>query len=439
MKKSKDVIVIGLALFAMFFGAGNLIFPPKLGAELGHSWMTGVLGFSLSDAGISFLAVVAIALSGGKIDSLGEKVHPGFGKLLSIVAGLILGPLIAVSRTGAVAYEMGIRPLFPEMGLFIFTIIYFGAAYVILMDQKNVLDKIGKILTPLLLIGLAVIVVRGILYPASAPVEPNVHERFGAAFLEGYQTIDGLGALLLTGFVIASLKQKGYTQKKTILKMTIMSAILASILVTIIYASLMYLGATNAPAFAADISRSDLFISIVDQLMGPAGKVFMALTVTMACFTTAVGLTATIGKIFEKSLKNRFSYKWIVGAMLVSNLAFSNLGVELIIKAAEPVLKIIYPIVVVLVILRLTERFFQSKSAWRMAIATCVFINIPGFCIITGIHFPYATPETYGFPMVNWQIEWLLPSLVVAAITEGIVRFSRNYILSCRLNSQRIK
>lgn len=435
MKKTKDIIVIGLALFAMFFGAGNLIFPPKLGADLGHNWITGVLGFSLSDAGISFLAVVAIAVAGGQIEGIGKKVHPKLGVIIGVMSSLILGPLLSVPRTGAVAYEMGIKPLFPDISLFWFTLIYFGITFLIVNNPNNVVDKIGKFLTPALLIGLAVIVIKGILYPSSAPVAPVIHEEFGTAFKEGYQTVDGLCALLLTGFIITFLKGKGYTNKKEILNMTIKGAVLASVLVTVIYASLMYLGATNAPILPSDVSRSVLLISIVNHLMGPIGMTFMAIAVLMACFTTAAGLTATIGKIFESNFKNRVKYKYIASSILLISWGLSNMGVEMIIKVAEPALKIIYPAVVVMILMKLMERFFQSKLSWRVAFVVCIFMSIPGFCISSGIHFPFPTPSSMEFPMVRWEMEWLIPSLFAATITELAVRFARVYCFKRSLKS----
>ncbi|MFA8450089.1 MAG: branched-chain amino acid transport system II carrier protein [Bacteroidales bacterium] len=440
MKKSKDVIIIGLALFAMFFGAGNLIFPPKLGAELGSSWTTGVLGFSLADAGISFIAIIAVALSDGKIHTMGEKVHPKFGIFLGIIVALILGPLLSVPRTGAVAYEMGIKPIFPQINLFWFSLIYFAIAFVILMDPKNIIDKIGKVLTPLLLLGLSAIIIKGIMSPSVIPGDSTLASGFGTSILEGYQTVDGLGALLLTGFVINSLREKGYKKKKTILRMTIYAAILASILVTVIYASLMYLGATQGALFPQDISRSNLFTSIVYGLLGNVGMDFMALAVTMACFTTAVGLTATIGKFFEENIfKHRIKYKWIVAGMMLISFALSNLGVELIIKASEPVLKIVYPVTVVLILLKLVEKYLRSKITWRLAVLGCLIINIPGFCHITGIHFPFATPLSIGFPMVEWEMEWLIPSILVALIVEGIYRLVKRNIIEKDLKTIKIK
>ncbi|MFA8299099.1 MAG: branched-chain amino acid transport system II carrier protein [Hyphomicrobiales bacterium] len=431
MNKVKDIFIAGLALFAMFFGAGNLIFPPKLGANLGTDWMSGVLGFSLSDAGISFLVIVALALAGGRVQSIGERVHPKFGIGLGIVISLLLGPLLSVPRTGAVGFEMGFAPLVPHFNLLIFSAIYFGMVYYICKDSTNIIDKIGKILTPMLLLGLLVIVIKGIISPPSSPQPSLVSEGFGSAFLEGYQTVDGLGAVLLAGFVINSLRDKGYKKKSTILKITIAAGILASVLVTLIYASLMYLGSTHGPTLPADIGRSELFISMVNSLLGPVGMTFMALAVIMACFTTAVGLTATIARFYEAQTNYKYSYKRIVALMLLVSFGLSNLGVELIIKFAAPVLKIIYPIVVILVLMKLMDRLFKHNMSYRVAVIVCVLLSLPSVCASSGIHLPSINPSSFELPLVKWEMEWLMPSMLVAFLTEGIMVL-KDYIVAQR-------
>ena len=143
MKKLKDIVVIGVALFAMFFGAGNLIFPPQLGVVSGNMWIQAIIGFFTTAVTLSILAIIAIAKSGGTFNSFASKVGPRFSIIMGIIIMLIIGPLLAIPRTGAVSYEMGILPIFPSIPQYIFTLLYFGISLLFVINPKGIIDRIA--------------------------------------------------------------------------------------------------------------------------------------------------------------------------------------------------------------------------------------------------------------------------------------------------------
>ena len=212
--KRKDVIVCGFALFAIFFGAGNLIFPPHLGVLAGDRWFTAMVGFLISDPVLPILGVIVTARLGGRADDLGKRVSPKFAKLIGTIAILTIGPFFAIPRTGATTHEVFIRSLFPSVPIWATSIVFFGLTLYITLNPGKVIDFIGQYLTPALLIILAIIVVIAIVNPPDPKVTTDVQGLFTMSFKEGYQTMDALGSPLMAGIGIRDLIRRGYHDKE---------------------------------------------------------------------------------------------------------------------------------------------------------------------------------------------------------------------------------
>ena len=200
MNKKKDILVIGFALFSIFFGAGNLIFPPYIGLTSGSEWLISFLGFIISDVGIIFLSIVAVSKAGsfqGVVGRAGKK----FGLSLEILMMLCLGPILVVPRTAATTFEMSISPLLGNINPYLFSVIFFLIVFVLTIKPNKVMDIIGKVLTPLLLISLAVLIIKGIINPIGELEKVNSGKLFMTGITQGYQTMDALG----TGGIVALL------------------------------------------------------------------------------------------------------------------------------------------------------------------------------------------------------------------------------------------
>jgi len=261
-KKTSDVVLVGMALFAMFFGAGNLIFPPYMGFQSGSLWSISLLGFLITGIGMPLMGIIAAARAGGTIEHLAGRVGPRFARVLSIIVIMAIGPLLAIPRTAATTFEMGVRPNLPWVPPAVSSVVFFVITLFFALNQTTVVDKIGKFLTPFLLVTLVTIIVKGIVTPLG-PLTPGVLDNpFSSGFREGYQTMDAMASIVFAEIIIVALVYKGYRQVRDQVKLASLAGVIAATGLGLVYGGLMYLGATSRGLFAADIERTALLIGI---------------------------------------------------------------------------------------------------------------------------------------------------------------------------------
>ena len=224
MKKlsGKDQLLIGFTLFSMFFGAGNLIFPPSVGAQAGNLTWLAMLGMGVSAVGLPVLGVVAVARSGG-LAALGGRVHPAFSKVFTIMAYLAIGPCLAIPRAASTSFEMAVPPFVgPSAPIWLFQLVYslvfFAIALVVALRPEKLTDRLGRVMCPIL-IGLIVITFVGCLVnPLQGYGLPQSPEYMATpvakGFLDGYQTMDAIAALAF-GIVIAlNIRARGVEEDR---------------------------------------------------------------------------------------------------------------------------------------------------------------------------------------------------------------------------------
>ncbi|MEJ8553291.1 branched-chain amino acid transport system II carrier protein [Tepidibacter sp. Z1-5] len=421
-KTSKDVIVVGFALFAMFFGAGNLIFPPALGLMTGDTWVPGLIGFLLTGIGMPVLGIIAASKAGGSLSDLADKVNPTFSKIIGTVIMLAIGPLLAIPRTGATTFEMGFAPVFPSVSPILVSVIFFGVTLFLVINPSGIVDKIGKVLTPVLLVSLLVIIIKGIMNPIGTPVDTGMLNPFSKGFTEGYQTMDALASMVFAGIVIGSLVQKGYTDTKDQIKLTVMSGLVAATGLAIVYGGLMYLGATSSGIFPADISRTQLTISITERILGNAGKALIGISVSLACLTTAVGLTATCGEYFSNLSNGRIGYKPIVIGVTVFSAVMSNFGVDTIVKIAVPLLVTVYPVGIILIVMNIFDDYIPNKTAYTGAVFGAVCISLFDALAAMGTPILAVSELISKLPLASSGFAWILPAIVGSIIAMATMK-----------------
>ncbi len=412
MQKTKDIIVIGVALFAMFFGAGNLIFPPQLGVVSGASWLEAIMGFFTTDVSLSVLAIIAVAKSGGSFYSFLSKVSHRFSIVMGIILMLILGPLLALPRTGAVSFEMGIIPLFPGISQLAFTLVYFGFALLFVINPKGIIDKVAVYLTPILLIALVSIILKNMLMPGTDLPPAKISNVYAYAFLEGYQTVDALGAVIFSGIILMSLKEKGYTDTSSQVKMMIKSGLVAFSIIGFVYGGLIYLGASGAGNIPEGMSRTESFMALVDRMFGQYGVWMVAVTVIFACFTTTVGLTTAVAEYFSELTNNKLNYRFNVIAITLLSFILANFGVEQIVTFSGPILGIVYPVILVLVVLNLFDKYIPFKEIYTGVVGGTLCFSILMFICKSFDSLSGAKDWLLSFPMNTYEMGWLLPALV---------------------------
>ena len=418
MQKMKDIMVVGFALFAMFFGAGNLIFPPFLGLVSGDSWITGFTGFILADVGLALLAILASAKCNGEV----SKVLGRSGKYLSIVLGcsimICLGPLLAIPRTAATTYEMGIMPLVDGFNPIIFSIIFFVLTLVLTIKPSKVIDIIGSFLTPTLLIALAVLIIAGILNPlGDISHTPMIDNVFAEGINQGYQTMDTLGAAALSTVVIATIVNKGYKDEKLKVKLTLQAGIIASIGLCLVYGGLTYLGATVSNKYGIDVVQTSLIVNITSMLLGQPGKIILAIIVGLACLTTSVGLTSATGQYFTKLTNGKLKYETIVIIVCIFSAIVSNFGVSTIIKFSAPILSLIYPATVTLIILTLFGEKIKNDNVFKFSTYMALIVSM----LTVANDFNINIPFILNLPFAQYGFNWIVP-VVIAGIIGSFIK-----------------
>lgn len=414
-KQTRDIITIGFALFAMFFGAGNLLLPPYIGIQIGnHVWIT-ILAFGLTGILLPFLGILSVVKAGEKFEDLGAKIHPLLSPILGTAIMLCIGPLIAIPRTAATTYEVGVLPSFPDSGPIITSILFFVVTWLLTIRPSRVVDIIGNILTPLLLVLLFLLIIIGVVSPVDSYTESalSTGESFTLGFIEGYQTLDVLASVIFAGIIIAASKVKGYHSTRSKMQVVISAGVLSSLFLFIIYGGLIYLGATSGVADAG-INRSELLMQISRSILGGYGTLGISIAIALACLTTAVALVSAFGSFFSSLTKDKLSYTLLVTICCIASCVLSITGVDNIITFAYPILSFVYPIAITLVLYFV---FFSSKVTNRkpyiyalLASTVIAFIYLlKSFSLISE-----GSLEVLNYiPLFEYELGWVVPSAIL--------------------------
>ena len=428
-KKITDIIICGFALFAIFFGAGNLIFPPYLGVISGNNWGIANIAFLLSDPLLPILGVIVTALLGGQATDLGKRVSKHFSIIIGAISIILIGPLFAVPRTGATTHEIFVQSFVPSAPQWITSLIFFGLTLYIAIHSHTVIDAIGKYLTPILLVILLLVFIAAVVQPNAGFQTTTSAGLFSQSFKEGYQTMDALGAALMAGVVISDLTRRGYTEKKEQHQMMFGVGIVSFILLALVYSSLTYAGATVSTVYDSTVQRPALLIGLIEQLLGSFGKVAMGIAVSFACLTTSVGLITTCGHYFSTLTNGKLEYKKIVIVSAVLSFLLSLLGVDALLQLAVPVLSAIYPMVIALIFLSIFDRYIVYNWTYTGAVVGAFFIGgiqaIHLFSQMQGGNFLSRLADwTNTLPLHQFGFEWLVPAIIGSVVFTVISKFT---------------
>ncbi|UII55190.1 branched-chain amino acid transport system II carrier protein [Cytobacillus spongiae] len=422
--QGKEILAIGLMLFALFLGAGNMIFPPFLGQEAGHNVWIAVIGFLITGVGLPLLGVIAIARN-GDLQTLASRVHPVYGVIFTIIMYLAIGPFFGIPRTGTVAYEIGVTPFLPEnvskygLPLFLYTIVFFGITIWLSMNPSKLVDRIGKIFTPALLIILTVLVVKSFITPmgeTQAPKGEYIDGAFFKGFIEGYLTMDTIAALVFGIVVISAIQDRGITSKSVITKACIYAGVIAAAGLALVYLSLAFIGATGFDSIGEHANGGALLSAAANFLYGSSGAVILGLAITFACLTTSVGLVSSCAQYFSKLIP-ALSYKKIVVILSIFSMVIANVGLTQLITVSLPILIMIYPLAIVLILVSFFHNQFGGYSVVYIGalIPTGIISFIDGLKV-AGVNVEAVTNALNFLPLFDKGIGWIVPALLGALI-----------------------
>ena len=411
MYKTKDVLLTGFALFAMLFGAGNLIFPPMLGYETNSSWVPTMLAFTITGVGFPFLGILSVSIVGNGIKDFANRVSPTFSKIFAIISILAIGPMLAIPRTGATAYEITFLYNGMESSIYkyIYLICYFGIVILFSLRANKVIERVGKILTPILLILLFLIIIKGIFF-ANLSVKPDIYPHaFKRGFLEGYQTMDTIASIAYAGIILKAIKSGRNLTQKQEFSFLIKSGLVAILSLALIYGGFALVGAKMHSVLVTK-DKIELLVKTTSYLLGGYGNLILAICVAGACLTTAIGLVATVGEFFSSITS--FKYENIVIFTVIISFLLSILGVESIIRISVPILIFIYPVMISLIILNLFGKYIKNDYVYKGVVLFTGIIGLIESLESLGIKNYYTNSILEILPFSDYGLTWLFLGLI---------------------------
>ena len=411
MYKTKDVLLTGFALFAMLFGAGNLIFPPMLGYETNSSWVPTMLAFTITGVGFPFLGILSVSIVGNGIKDFANRVSPTFSKIFAIISILAIGPMLAIPRTGATAYEITFLYNGMESSIYkyIYLICYFGIVILFSLRANKVIERVGKILTPILLILLFLIIIKGIFF-ANLSVKPDIYPHaFKRGFLEGYQTMDTIASIAYAGIILNAIKNGRSLSHKQEFSFLIKAGLVAILSLALIYGGFAFVGAKMHSVLVTK-DKIELLVKTTSYLLGDYGNLILAICVAGACLTTAIGLVATVGEFFSSITS--FKYEKIVIFTVIISFLLSILGVESIIRISVPILVFIYPVMISLIILNLFGKYIRNDYVYKGVVLFTGIIGLIESLESLGIENYYTNSILEILPFSDYGLTWLFPGLI---------------------------
>ena len=432
----KNLLVVSIMLFALFFGAGNLIFPPFLGQNAGENTLPAMLGFLATAVILPVLGVVVVARFDG-LEKLGRHVGKRFALVFAVLIYLSIGPGLGIPRAASVPFEMAVAPYLPEnangtLWMLLYSLVFFLAALWLCLNPGKLVDRIGRGLTPALLALLLVLFVsflfRGEVRVA-APQEAYRETPFLKGFSEGYNTMDTIAALNFGLVISTTLGSFGLTEKKERMRYTILAGIFAGSILTLVYAMLSYMGMCSSGAYEIQENGAWTLRQIVYQVFGSTGAVLLAAIFTLACLTTCVGLINSISQYFSM-LFQKVSYRAWVFLITFFSFLVCNLGLTMILSISIPVLNAIYPVSIVLILLGLSHRLWAGNPyVYPVTVAGTGAVSVLFALGEAGVPLGALTSLLHRLPLYRLGFGWLsvaaamlLVSLVLGKVKKSLAK-----------------
>lgn len=421
----KKGALTALLLFGMFFGAGNLIFPPALGVVSGENFWPAILGFVVSGVGIAVVALIVGTLNPkGYIYEISRKISPSYATVYLVVLYLAIGPFFAIPRTATTSFEVGIVPMLGgtniQLWLLVFTAAYFLAAYLIALNPSTILDSIGRILTPVFAILIVILVVLGVGKYGAASSLPaaetfSASKALGSGFIEGYNTLDALAAIAFSVVAVNTLKKLGFSSKKEYLTTIWIVGMIVAIAFSALYIGLAFLGnhfPVPADVLASDTNKGVYVLSQATQaIFGPSAQLFLAVMVVMTCFTTTAGLIVSSAEFFADRFP-RLPYKVYATVFTLIGFGIANLGLNTIIQFSLPVLLILYPITICIVLITIVNKLLPL-SVYGMQLTVGV-VTVLAFLEVLAKQFGWEEVSQLIalLPLADQSLAWLVPAII---------------------------
>lgn len=419
----KQILLVSFMLFSLFFGAGNLIFPPFLGQNAGEVMPLAIAAFLITAVALPVLGVIVVAKFNG-LQKLAQKVNPKFAIVFTILIYLSIGPGLGIPRAASLPFEMAVAPYLPEKAnltvfMLLFSLVFFLVAGWLALTPKKLVERIGKFLTPSLLC-LLLFVFFNFLFRGTVDVAPAQEAYSGnpfvKGFLEGYLTMDTIAALNFGLVIATTIGTFGIKEKKGVMKYTVMTGIFAGCILASVYLILAYMGMSSSAVFPIQENGAWTLRCIVHELFGDTGAVILAAIFTLACLTTCVGLITSISQYFS-TLTNKLTYRqWV---FLITGFSFliCNQGLNMILSISVPVLDAIYPISIMLIVMGLCDTVLKQVAyIYPCTIGAVGVVSVLYAVENLGVHFGPVSKILHMLPLYSLGLGWVVVAVAVMAV-----------------------
>lgn len=420
----KNIASVSALLFSMFFGAGNLIFPPFLGQNAGNLSVPAAIGFCITAVLLPVLGIIVISKADG-LERLASKVDPRFAAAFTFLIYISLGPGLAIPRAASVPFEMAVVPYLPEQvsvgaSMFVYSFLFFAVSLWLSLNTNRLMSMVGNVLTPLLLFLIVFLfgafLVKGEVSIADAQAA-YMDNAFIKGFYEGYQTMDAIAALNFGLVVATTLKALGVKDKKAIVGYTTQTGLLAGGMLAAVYAMLTYMGMASSGVYPIQENGAWTLRSIVYQLFGDVGAVLLAAIFMLACITTCVGLITSVAE-YLASLTKRLSYKQFVYIIAVFSFMICNQGLNVILQISIPILNAIYPAAIVLILLGLLDKYIaHNPYIYPFTVLGTVVVSIIFVLDEQGVSMGILSSICHKMPFYSLGFGWITVSVVMIVLS----------------------
>jgi len=414
------ILVITAAVFSAHFGVGDVIFPAILGRDTGATWFIAALGYGAINSLGVFLAYLVVATHDKSLYGLTSTVLGRyFGMFYTTIAMLVIGPVFILPRVSSATHEMSVAPFFPEIPLWATLLVFFALNFYFAYNRSKVIDRLGKYLAPALIVFMLILIIKGVITPLATPTQPGSPTAFTDGVLNGYNTMNALGAALFGLWLINELKMRGVKDAESRKRNLIRIGSLTAFLLFLTSTGITYLGASSGALFP-NAEIGELSVLIAEGLLGYVGKAVFAVLIALACITTSVGLTSTAGDTFEQMSNGRLKYKVTVGWSSAVGFLLGLVGLSRIVRYTVPWLMLIYPALIVLLIMCLTPNFEKVKLATQAGVITAIIFSIGDFLAGLGFGDNPFTKMNLALPLGKQGLAWLLPVVITVIVFQAI-------------------
>ncbi|MDO5028707.1 MAG: branched-chain amino acid transport system II carrier protein [Bacillota bacterium] len=419
MKKlsTSDFLQVSVMLFGMFFGAGNLIFPPLLGNQAGSALWPALLSFSITAVLFPVLGSIAVGKTEG-LSNLANRVGYKFSIIFTVIAFVSIGPGIGIPRAGSVPFEMAIAPYLPESfnlltARLLYTFVFFALALMISLKPSKLVKRVGKYLTPFLLVLIVFMFFRLLSLPANVtgPVGEYKTNPMAVGFLKGYETLDAVAALNFGLVISLAISRLGVTDKGQVTKYTAKAGLVAGALLFSVYAMLSYLGVRSSANLVGAENGAVILSHAVELALGNFGVALLAAIFTLACLTTCIGLITSGGEYFFKLFKEKISYRTWVTIWTLISFVFANFGLNNLLTYSVPLLLLIYPVSLFLIVVGVSHDLVSyPRLAYQVGALISVVLPLINLLASYGVNLPVLTAFEQGLMFSDVGLSWMLPT-----------------------------